>query len=41
MHATLKRGVAAFGLALASYAAMPSAAQAANEQFFPLSLIHI
>ena len=41
MHATLKRGVAAFGLALASYAAMPSAAQAANEQFFPLATYRV
>lgn len=32
MHATLKRSIAAFGLALASYAALPVAAQAADRK---------
>ncbi len=41
MHATFKRSLAAFGLALGACAALIPAAQAANEQFFPLATFRV
>ena len=41
MHATFKRSLAAIGLALGACATLVPAAQAANEQFFPLATYRV
>jgi branched-chain amino acid transport system substrate-binding protein len=41
MHATFKRSLAAISLALGACATLVPAAQAANEQFFPLATYRV